>query len=122
MNAKRRVIPSGTDEDDFRPNQLEFLTDLVSRTGSIREVSAARPMTIRVPLSDFFRIKAIAEYSGLSMNQISVHLFRAAIEALAGELRPAEWDDIRQRADGWLWEARKEPAEQYQAPEEGEPC
>ena len=121
MNAKRRVIPP-IDDDDFRPTELECLAALVSKTGSIREFSAARPMTIRVPLHDFFRIKALADYSGLSMNQISVHLFRAALEALAAELPSADSESVRKLADGMHWEARKESADSYVVPEEGAPC
>ena len=87
MNAKRRVIPIAPDQEpSSRISEAEFLAGLVSKTAKIQEKSAARAMTNRIPVSDYFRIKALSDYSGLSINQTVVHLLRVGLEALADEL------------------------------------
>lgn len=95
MNATRRVIPIPAHEESApRLSQAEFLASLVSKTAKTQERAAARAMTNRIPASDYCRVKALSDYSGLSMNQTVTHLLRVGLEALTEALPPSDYEAV----------------------------
>jgi hypothetical protein len=122
VNAKRRVIPIAPDQEpSSRISEAEFLAGLVSKTAKIQEKSAARAMTNRIPVSDYFRIKALSDYSGLSINQTVVHLLRVGLEALADELPDDDLQAVLELADRSDFADRGSPdREQEQYDSKGE--
>ena len=107
-------------DNSYRPTEAEFLASLVSKTSRTTETTAAWAMNIRVPISDFLAIKALSEYAEKSMNQIAVHLFRAGLESLAGELSDDDASavrEIKRRLMGeWFASIVKKPSD---APSDG---
>lgn len=71
------------------PSELRQLVGVVSKTAKFGEFGVAWPVTLRVPFGTYADMKAVAQYSGRSVNQIAVHLIRIGIASL-GKALPAD--------------------------------
>lgn len=120
MNAKKQGHEEA--EEAYRPTEVEFLAGLVSKTATIQEKSAAFAVSIRLPSHEYVTVKALSQRSGKSVNTMFVHLVRAGMEALYGELPAADGAAIRSEASRLHWEARKQDtgSPNYESSTEGE--
>lgn len=120
MNAKKQEVEAA--EEAYRPSEVGFLAGLVSKTATIQEKGAAFALSIRLPMREYFIVKALAQRSGKSMNMMFVHLCRVGVEALYDELPAADAEAIRQEASRLHWEARKQDtgSPNYESSTEGE--
>ncbi len=106
MNAKRKIDEA--EEEDYRPSEVEFLAGLVSKTATIQEKSAAFAVSARLPSHEYFKVKALAQRSGKSVNTIFVHLVRSGLEALHAKLPASDMREIYTEANRLHWEARNQ--------------
>lgn len=79
------------------PTEIDQLVGLVSKTMKVSEVGvSAWPVTLRVPFGTHTVIKAVAQYSGRSVNQIAVALMRVGLEELYEAMPADEMEAIRE--------------------------
>lgn len=79
-----------SDEIQEVPTELELTVGLFSKTATMQEVGAAKSLSVRMSWSIFATVKAMSEYSGLSMNRTVLQLMRAGIEAVGEALPDAD--------------------------------
>lgn len=119
MSGKKRGFVV---DDDEEPTQAEMLAGLVRKTATIQEFNAAFAVSVRVPLWEYYSLKALAQRSGKSTNTMFVHLVRVGLEALANELDESDVLDIGREASRLMHESMKQDQSSrvtYQA-EDGE--
>ena len=105
MDGKRRGF---VEYGDDAPTEAEMLAGLVQRSSKIEEFGAAFAVSVRVPLYEYYTVKALAQRSGKSVNTMFVHLVRVGQEALANELEEADVSAIAREASRLMHESRKQ--------------
>ena len=105
MDGKKRGF---VEYGDDAPTEAEMLAGLVQRTSRIEEFGAAFAVSVRVPLYEYYTVKALAQRSGKSINTMFVHLVRVGLEALANELEEADVVSIGREASRLMHESRKQ--------------
>jgi len=78
-----------TDELNETPDELEHTVALICKSANQSESGVAHAMTLRVPTFAYATTRAMAEYSGNSINKIALQLLRVGIDAVLEEL-PAD--------------------------------
>lgn len=73
-------------DHELNPTELQQLVGLISKTVKISEIQPAWPLTLRVPFTEYAQVRALADYSGRSINQLLTHLLRVGLNALYGAL------------------------------------
>lgn len=79
-----------TEEIDAVPTELELTVGLLAKSATMQEVGAAKSLSVRMPWPIFATVKAMAEYSGLSLNRVVLQLMRAGVEAVGEALPDAD--------------------------------
>ena len=105
MDGKRRGF---VEYGDDAPTEAEMLAGLVQRSSKIEEFGAAFAVSVRVPLYEYYSVKALAQRSGKSTNTMFVHLVRVGLESLANELDDSDVSEIGREASRLMHEARKQ--------------
>ena len=103
-------------EPNEEPAAIDHLVGMISKTAITQERAAAYPMSNRVPVREYAHIKALAEYSGKSVNQVVVHLLRVALQQLSQALPPEDFNEvaaIRSRTIADLLERETGSSENY---------
>lgn len=98
-------------------SDFEELTDLqetvalISKTAQIQERGVAKSLTVRMPLTVFNELKAMADYSGQSINRISVQLLRVGIEAVRDALPPEDARSVYDQFSSLCMDSAKSAAD-----------
>ena len=83
------------------PSEIEFLADMVSGNGETEFVGVTRAITLRLPITLYATVKAMAENSkGQSMNTVVEQMVRVAIDQLEEQLPinvKCELEDLRSK-------------------------
>lgn len=101
------------------PTEIEQLVGVVSKTMKVSEVGlSAWPVTLRVPFSTHTLMKAVAQYSGRSVNQIAVGLMRVGLDELRKAMPADEMQAIYEVQSEVIAEYR--PSDVFPVAGEGE--
>lgn len=78
-----------------QPSPAEMIVAELTHRGSSEYVGAAQPVSIRLHLSNYTMLQAMAEEAGVARSHFHNHLIAAGIEAVWSDLP----EDVRQRIE-----------------------
>ena len=77
-------------EQQYEPTKLEMAVGLFSKTATSETAGAVRSTSLRIPISEFAAIEAIAQHSGVSRNKVICTLIDLALPEILANLPKAD--------------------------------
>ena len=73
-------------QEQYEPTKLEMAVGLFSHTATSETAGAVRSTSLRIPISEFAHIEAIAQHSGVSRNKVICTLLDLALPEILSNL------------------------------------
>lgn len=73
-------------EQQYLPTKLEFAVDLFSHAATSEISAAVRTTSVRIPITDYAEVEAIAQHSGISRNKVICTLIGLAMSQILENL------------------------------------
>ena len=78
------------EEQQYEPSKLEMAVGLFSKTATSEVSGAVRSTSLRIPITEFAEIEAIAQHSGISRNKVICTLIDLALPEILANLPKAD--------------------------------
>lgn len=81
-------------EQQYEPTKLEMAVGLFSHTATSEVSGAVRSTSLRIPITEFAQIEAIAQHSGVSRNKVICTLIDLALPEILANLPKSDRKSI----------------------------